>query len=71
MSNQPNKHSQPIRNIKAFLKAYMNSESGKRSLNRQPRLIEKQAKDSKGNTISWKEANGCNSIAHALLAASV
>ena len=68
--NQSNKHSQPIRNIKAFLKAYMQSESGQRSLNRAPRMIERSAKNAKGETVKWREYGGGNQLAHALLAAA-
>ena len=68
--NQQNKHSQPIRNIKGFLKAYLNSESGRRSLTRQPKLVEKSAKDSRGNVIHWKEPQGSNHLAIALAEAA-
>lgn len=66
MLNKPNKHSQPIRNLKGFLNSYLASESGKRALNRQPRMTEKSAKDSKNQVLKWKEPVGYNSMAHAL-----
>lgn len=36
MNNQPNNHNQPIRNINGFLKSYLQSESGKKNLNKGP-----------------------------------
>lgn len=60
-----NKNQNPIRNLTAFLKSYLQSESGKRALTRSPKLADKSAKDSKNRVITWKEPEGCNSIASA------
>jgi len=63
-SNQ-NKNQQPIRNLQAFLKAYIQSESGKRALNRPLKLIDKTTEGYKGATIHYKEYGGSNQLAHA------
>lgn len=52
---------QPIRNIKAFLKSYMQSGSAQRALSRQPSYVEVNNEFMKGRVIT-----GYNTMAHAL-----
>lgn len=63
------KHDAPIRNLGAFLKSYVKSESFQRALNRQPRMIERTEKNSKGHLVTFREYAGHNQLAVAFNAA--
>lgn len=66
MSNKHNQHnSNVIRNLPAFLKSYVNSDSFKRSLNRQPSYDEHTIRDKKGE-YTYRDNFKGNQIAHAL-----
>lgn len=67
MTNDKNR--ERIRNLPKFITAYLNSETGRRALNRQPKYTEHSAKNSRGHVVHWRELAGVNSIAHALAAA--
>ena len=68
--NQSNqKHSQPIRDIVGFLKAYLTSESAQRALNRSPKLLERHTIGHHNKRIDYKEFSGGNQLAIALASA--
>lgn len=54
-----------IRNLSAFLKSYVKSESFQRSLNRRDKFTVRYEENSKGHKVEVREYAGSNQLAHA------
>lgn len=65
----PHKHRETIRNVSAFVAAYINGEHGKSTVNRPVRYREETAPNSKGKPVVHKIALGYATLAHAFVAA--
>ena len=58
--------SEPIRNLKAFMKSYIKSDSCKRALTRPQRMQEKVVLDRNDKEIKYREYSGSNQLAQAM-----